>query len=113
MNEPFVYDPVNDRYTLDSDRVKFSSVYTEGNQRYGGWQRAEEYDVYVDGLKVTAARKVRYSGWLSNRTNSTAYRRGHWGWEADGAPETDYPTRADAVAEAIRAVHNASEGSQR
>lgn len=59
----------------------------------------QEYEVLADGEHVGNVWKVRYGGWASGRDNHSGYRTGHWGWQADTAPEADYPTRAEAVAD--------------
>lgn len=79
-------------------------------QSHGTAQYSTVYMAYVDGVRLGEVRKIRHSaGSEFRKGNGSGWGKGSWGWEADGAPEIDYPTRSNAVADAIRNRQKAGE----
>jgi hypothetical protein len=88
-----------------------------GDARRIAFQRTGEphhYRVILNGEDIGEVRRVRLSGAVrfiayGRQTNSSGHGKGHWGWCADTAPESEYVTRREAVDD-MRAIRELRHG---
>lgn len=82
-----------------SEAITFKNVTQKGEP--------SEYQVFLNGDHIGNVRKSRMNavGSMRYRTfnNRSDHGVGHWAWDADLAPENEYPTRREAVQDMVAA----------
>lgn len=93
--------------------ITYRKTHSEPVSPYAGFRGTYVvYDVLLDGERIGEVFNFRATGaWKGGGyDNHSGYGHGHWAWCADTAPEGEYPTRAEAVADmaTVRAARQAA-----